>query len=88
MDRMKPFPSRASALAAVLAVASGLAAPALAQSAASDPATSKPVPIIRKRAQYLGTVDAPNEKAAEAAAVAEFDLSDEQCKRLVVQERN
>jgi hypothetical protein len=34
--------------------------------------------LIRKRAQYLGTVDAPNEKAAEAVAVAEFDLSDEQ----------
>jgi hypothetical protein len=31
---------------------------------------------------------APNEKAAEAAAVAEFDLSDEQRRRLVVQERN
>jgi hypothetical protein len=36
------------------------------------------VSIIRKRGQYLGTVEAPNEKAAEAAAVAEFDLSDEQ----------
>jgi hypothetical protein len=33
------------------------------------------VSIIRKRGQYLGTVEAPNEKAAEAAAVAEFDLS-------------
>ena len=31
---------------------------------------------------------APNEKAAEAAAVAEFELSDEQRRRLVVQERN
>jgi hypothetical protein len=31
------------------------------------------VSIIRKRGQYLGTVEAPNEKAAEAAAVAEFD---------------
>jgi hypothetical protein len=30
------------------------------------------ISIIRKRGQYLGTVDAPNEKAAEAAAVAEF----------------
>jgi hypothetical protein len=29
-----------------------------------------------------------NEKAAEAAAVAEFDLTDEQRRRLVVQERN
>jgi hypothetical protein len=46
------------------------------------------VSIIRKRGQYLGTVDAPNEKAAETAAVAEFDLSDEQRRRLVVQERN
>jgi len=44
--------------------------------------------LIRKRAQYLGTVDAPNEKAAEAVAVAEFNLSDEQRRRLVVQERN
>src|SRR3982074_2935288 len=35
----------------MLAVVSGLAAPALAQSAAHDQATSKPVPIIRKRAQ-------------------------------------
>ncbi|MBV8137895.1 MAG: hypothetical protein JO121_20055 [Deltaproteobacteria bacterium] len=45
------------------------------------------VSIIRKRGQYLGTVKALNEKAAEAAAVAEFDLSDEQCRRLVVSER-
>jgi hypothetical protein len=37
-----------------------------------------PASIIRKRGHYLGTVEAPNEKAAEAAAVAEFDLSDEQ----------
>jgi hypothetical protein len=29
-----------------------------------------------------------NEKAAEAAAVAEFDLSDEQRRRLVVQQRS
>jgi hypothetical protein len=45
------------------------------------------ISIIRKRGQYLGTVTAPNEKAAEAAAVAEFDLTDEQRRRLVVQER-
>jgi hypothetical protein len=46
------------------------------------------VSIIRRRGQYLGTVEAPNEKAAEAAAVAEFDLSDEQRQRLVVSERD
>jgi hypothetical protein len=46
------------------------------------------VSIIRKRGQYLGTVEAPNEKAAEAAAVAEFNLSDEQLRRLIVQEQD
>jgi hypothetical protein len=44
--------------------------------------------LIRKRAQYLGTVEAATEKAAEAAAVAEFDLSDEQRRRVVVRERS
>jgi hypothetical protein len=44
------------------------------------------VSIIRKRGQYLGTVEASNDKAAEAAAVAEFDLSEEQRRRLVVTE--
>jgi hypothetical protein len=46
------------------------------------------VSLIRKHGQYLGTVEAPNEKAAQAAAVAEFDLSDEQRRRLVVQQRS
>jgi hypothetical protein len=46
------------------------------------------VSIIRKRGQYLGTIEAPDEKAAEAAAVVEFDLTDEQCRRLVVPERS
>jgi hypothetical protein len=45
------------------------------------------VSVIRKHGQYLGTVKAPNEKAAEAAVMAEFDLSDEQGGRLIVQER-
>jgi hypothetical protein len=42
------------------------------------------VSLIRKKGQFLGTVEAPNERAAEAAAVAEFDLSDEQRRRLVI----
>jgi hypothetical protein len=46
------------------------------------------VSIIRKRGQYLGTIEAPNENAAEAAAVAEFDLSDEQRRRLVVSQQD
>jgi hypothetical protein len=46
------------------------------------------VSIIRKRGQYLGTIEAPNENAAEAAAVAEFDLSDEQRRRRVVSQQD
>ena len=46
------------------------------------------VSIIRKRGQYLGTVEAPNLKAAEAAAVKAFDLDDEQRGQLLVQERD
>lgn len=43
--------------------------------------------ILRERMQYLGTVEAPNEKTAKAAAVAEFNLTDEQRRRLIVQAR-
>lgn len=48
------------------------------------------VSILRQRAepQHLGVVEAPDEKAAEAEAVAEFKLNDEQRKRLVVQKRD
>jgi hypothetical protein len=45
------------------------------------------VSVIRKHGQHLGTIKAPNEKAAEAAAMAEFDLSDEQRGRLIVRRR-
>ena len=46
------------------------------------------VSVLRSRARYLGDVQAYDERAAEAAAVSEFKLSDEQRKRLLVQERN
>jgi hypothetical protein len=46
------------------------------------------VAILRNRSHYLGDVQAPDEKAAEAAAASEFNLSDEQRKRVVVQERD
>jgi hypothetical protein len=42
------------------------------------------VSLRRQRAHYLGTVEAP----AEAVAVAQFDLDQEQRKRLVVRERD
>ena len=46
------------------------------------------VEILRNRSQYLGDVQAANERAAEAAAITQFNLSEEQRKRLVVRERD
>jgi hypothetical protein len=45
------------------------------------------VAILRNRSHYLGDVQAPDEKSAEAAAVVEFKLTDDQRRRVVVQER-
>jgi hypothetical protein len=42
------------------------------------------VSILRGRAQPLGTVEARDERAAEVAAAAQFGLSHEQRRRLVV----
>jgi hypothetical protein len=44
--------------------------------------------LIGKRGQCLGTVEAANEKLAEAAAAKESNLSNEQRRRLIVQERS
>jgi hypothetical protein len=44
--------------------------------------------VHQEAGRYLGTVEAPSETAAEAAAVAAFDLSDEQRRRLIVSEGN
>ena len=46
------------------------------------------VTILRQRAKEIGIVQAPNAKAAEAAAIAEFKLDEDQRRRLVVQERD
>jgi hypothetical protein len=43
---------------------------------------------LRSCARYLGGVQAADEKTAEAAAVVEFNPSDEQRRRLVVRERD
>jgi hypothetical protein len=45
------------------------------------------VVILRNRAHYLGDVQAPDEKAAEAAAIVEFNLSDDQRRRVTLSER-
>jgi hypothetical protein len=42
--------------------------------------------ILKRRAEYLGKVDAPNSTAAEAAAAREFRLNDDQRRRLMLQE--
>jgi hypothetical protein len=42
--------------------------------------------LIRKRGEYLGRVGAPDQASAEAEAVERFGLSEDQRKRLVVQE--
>ena len=44
------------------------------------------VSLLRGRAQPLGTVEAPDERAAGAAAAAQFGLNDEQRKRVAVRE--
>ena len=41
------------------------------------------VSLLRARAQYIGDVHTPDQKSAEAAAVADFKLDPEQRKRLV-----
>jgi hypothetical protein len=43
--------------------------------------------LIRKRPEFLGTVEARDNESAEAAAAAEFNLNGERRKRLVIQEQ-
>ena len=45
------------------------------------------VALIRSRTQHLGVVYAPDEKSAEAAAIAEFKIGGEQRRRLIVREQ-
>ena len=42
------------------------------------------VALMRSRTHYLGVVYAPDEKSAEAAAIAEYKIGDEQRQRLIV----
>ena len=42
------------------------------------------VALMRSRTHYLGVVYAADEKAAEAAAIAEYKIGDEQRRRLIV----
>jgi hypothetical protein len=46
------------------------------------------VSILRNRVQFLGFVEAPNRQGAEAAAAKQFNISEEQRLRLILQERD
>jgi hypothetical protein len=46
------------------------------------------VTLLRQRGHYLGTVEALDAEAAEAAAIEQFNLTDEQQTRLAVWERD
>jgi hypothetical protein len=50
----------------------------------SDPGASR----YCDSARYLGTVEAPGERAAEPAAIAQFELNQEQRRRLAVREQD
>ena len=46
------------------------------------------ISVLRARLQYRGDVQARDQRSAEAEAVRQFKLSDDERKRLVVQERD
>jgi hypothetical protein len=46
------------------------------------------VSVLRTQMQYRGDVQAPDQRSAEAEAVRQFKLSDDERKRLVLQERD
>jgi hypothetical protein len=43
--------------------------------------------IMRSKGEYLGSVEAPDRDAAEAVAVKQFDLDQDQRRRLLIRER-
>jgi hypothetical protein len=55
---------------------------------AADERRSWRVSVLRDRAQYLGIIEAPTERAAQAVAVAQFSLTEEHRRRLVLEERD
>jgi hypothetical protein len=43
--------------------------------------------IIRSKGEYLGSVEAPDRERAEAVAIKQFDLDQDQRSRLPIRER-
>jgi hypothetical protein len=58
-----------------------------ARRAKARPLRNWHVAIIRRRLDFLGFVKAPDHAAAEAEAVKQFKLTEEQRRRLVIEER-
>jgi hypothetical protein len=52
------------------------------------PPSGSDLAALRWRVQPSGTVEAPDAKAAQAAAAAQFTLSEDQARRLVVKEQD
>ena len=46
------------------------------------------VVIMRSRGEYLGSVEAPDREGAEAVAIKQFALDDDQRRRLLIRERD
>ena len=51
------------------------------------PVRSWRVIIIRSKGEYLGSVEAPDRERAEAAAIKQFELDEDQLSRLLIRER-
>jgi hypothetical protein len=45
------------------------------------------LPLMRSRGEYLGSVEALNREKAEAVAIKQFDLDQDQRSRLLIRER-
>ena len=43
--------------------------------------------IMRSKGEYLGSVEAPDRERAEAIAIEQFNLDDDQRSRLLIRER-
>jgi hypothetical protein len=43
--------------------------------------------IMRSKGEYLGSVEAPDRERAEAVAIKQFELDDDQRRRLLIRER-
>jgi hypothetical protein len=50
-------------------------------------AKSSRVIIMRSKGEYLGSIEAPDRERAEAVAVKQFALDDDQRRRLLIRER-